>query len=86
MSATWADLAEHWRGWKGELEWQDDSGTIAFVATHDGLGSVHFEVIIRRGADTRGLGRWDLRQEITLEAGKLDPIASAARSWLGISH
>jgi hypothetical protein len=72
------DLAANWRGWNGSKDWRDDGGTIAFSATHNGIGLVVLHVSIRKFPGERS-GGWQVAAEVTIEPGALGGIADRLR-------
>ena len=75
LDAYFADLAEHWRGWRGEKEWE--ALGLRLAARHDGLGHVTLDASLETNHTTAD--RWRVRASLTLDAGTLDRLASEAR-------
>jgi Family of unknown function (DUF6228) len=73
------DIAEHWRGWKGEKKWGTLEGEFELSATADSTGHVKLRFFLR--APETGY-HWELSGAIELEAGQLDSIAADVRlAW-----
>jgi Family of unknown function (DUF6228) len=77
LDQFWRDLAENWRGWEGTRSWQSLEGDLEFSATSDRLGHVELEVRMEEGAPFQ----WRVHGKISLDAGQLDHIAAAARTF-----
>ena len=69
-------LAERWRGWEGEMEWE--ALGLKLSARHDGLGHVTLEVSLQ-GHYARPES-WVVSASLQLDAGALDGLARAARA------
>ena len=73
------DIAEHWRGWKGEKSWATLEGEFGFSATADNTGHVRLSYFLR--PPYTGF-QWELRGALELEAGQLDAIAAGVElAW-----
>lgn len=81
--AFFADLAERWRGWQGIRQWNDDSGTLALSATHNGVGEVLITLGVDPAAGWEGGGAWRSTAMIAVEPGALADIDEAFRQMLG---
>lgn len=77
LDRFWRDLAENWRGWEGTRSWQALEGDLELSATSDRLGHVELEVRLEEGAPFR----WRVHGTMSLDAGQLDRIAAAARTF-----
>ena len=77
LDRFWRDLAENWRGWEGTRSWQSLEGELELSATSDRLGHVALQVRLDEGAPSR----WRAYGTISLEAGQLDSIAAAAKTF-----
>lgn len=72
-SELFVQMAEQWRGWDGELQWESSdgpTGLLTLIAGCDSLGHICVTVKLRDFLD-----RFRLQGEIWLEAGQLDSIA-----------
>ena len=75
LDSYFAELAEHWRGWSGDKEWE--ALGLRLAARHDGLGHVALDVTLDQ--DYATAERWQVRATLVLEAGGLGQVAAAAR-------
>jgi Family of unknown function (DUF6228) len=76
LHAYFADLAQHWRGWDGDKEWE--SLGLQLAARHDGLGHVTLDATLDE--DYAMAQRWRVRASLTVDAGGLSALAVAARA------
>lgn len=74
------ELAEDWRGWEGKRSWKSLEGELELSATSDRLGHVTLEVRLDEGAPFQ----WRVYGVISLDAGQLDGIAAAARTFCSL--
>ncbi len=77
LDEFWHELADDWRGWEGTRSWRSLEGDLELSATSDRLGHVALEVRLDEGAPYQ----WRMHGTIALEAGQLDSIATAARTF-----
>ena len=71
-----SSLADDWRGWKGEREW-NSGGELSLRARHAGS---HVDLVIGMRRD----GFWRAQVEVTVEVGaELSGAAAAAAAALG---
>lgn len=70
-----AELAESWRGWDGEKDWESVESHIALTATADRLGHVSLRVILR---DPFAPAAWRAEATLLIEAGQLEALAASA--------
>jgi hypothetical protein len=77
LDRFWRDLAENWRGWKGTRSWHSLEGDLHLSATSDRLGHVALEVCLEKDAPFQ----WRVHGKMSLDAGQLDRIAVAARTF-----
>lgn len=80
LDKFWRELAEDWRGWEGIRSWKSLEGELELSATSDRLGHVTLEVRPDEGAPFQ----WWVYGVISLDAGQLDSIAAAARTFCGL--
>jgi Family of unknown function (DUF6228) len=76
LDRYFADLANQWRGWDGEKEWE--AFGLRLAARHDGLGHVTLDVTLED--DYATASRWRVRASLELDAGVLDRLAVQART------
>lgn len=75
LDAYFNELAEQWRGWDGDIEWE--ALGLRLAARHDGLGHVTLDATL--DADHVAAERWRVRASLTVDAGTLDWLAREAR-------
>lgn len=75
LDRYFGQLAEQWRGWEGNLDWEGER--LDLSATHDGLGHVMVAVVLHGEAD-RDFDRWEFRGFVKVEAGALQSLAREA--------
>jgi hypothetical protein len=73
-----AELAQHWRGWKGAKERESLEHHLRIVATADSLGHISLRVHLR---DMLSDANWRAEDVITVEAGQLESIAARAKRY-----
>jgi hypothetical protein len=79
LGVYFQDLANSWRGWKGEKKWATFEGEFEFTASCDSLGHVRLGVYLR--SPHTGFHS-ELRTTLELEAGQLDSIArEVSAAW-----
>jgi hypothetical protein len=67
LAALFVSLARDWKGWKGVREWESEESALRLAASHDGLGHINLEIVLRR---QRGRpGDWIAATTIVLDAG-----------------
>ena len=69
--AMFKTMAECWRGWEGEEQWEDLEARVKFSATSDSTGHVKLRVDLR-GHDSDSF----MRVVVQFEAGQLESIAA----------
>jgi hypothetical protein len=77
--ALFEGMARDWRGWQGERSWTSLEGELHLGCTHDGLG--HIAIRVELETENRGPSDWKAVGTIRVEAGVLDALAAAARSF-----
>jgi hypothetical protein len=75
LDAYFNELAEHWRGWNGDIEWE--ALGLRLAARHDGLGHVTIDATLDE--DYVAANRWRVRASLVLDAGTLRRLAREAR-------
>lgn len=65
LAAYLADLAAHWRGWKGSRDYESIEGDFRIRATHDGHVNLH--VTLCQSTVPSG---WKVEAEVRLDAGE----------------
>ena len=78
--SLFADMAQNWRGWRGEKTWYAMEGELILSATTDSLGHVLIEVQLRPTADPEA---WSVTSFARVEAGRLESLASRAAIFFG---
>jgi hypothetical protein len=76
LADYFGDLAANWKGWDGVKRFQSYECSLAIDASRDRAGHVHLTVFFHRDED-----RWKVQGPIVLDAGQLDAISEAARSF-----
>jgi hypothetical protein len=77
IADLFAQMADCWRGWTGVKEWENNEGTLTLCATHNGLGHISIEVVLRNYAHRE----WELVGTLTVDAGALEHLARAAAEF-----
>lgn len=72
-------LSRDWQGWPETRAYESLDGTLSFTATHDGAQSVRFEVRLR--GDARSGFDWSAAHRLSVESGRLEEIAAAAKAF-----
>lgn len=85
-ASLFAEMAERWQGWPGELEWESLEHEFALRCAHDRLG--HIRIGVRLGTRLgHWMGHWELAWEVQAavmaEAGQLDRLARQAAAFFG---
>lgn len=70
-------LADDWRGWTGEREWESLEGELRLRAEADRTGHVYLRIRLQGGAPDR----WTVDALLVLEAGQLQRMAMEARAF-----
>jgi hypothetical protein len=76
------DLAASWKGWEGEKSWHDDSGAVAFKATHNRMDTVALTVSLRPSYGFPRPNTWQADIVVPIEPGELGRIASHVQSLI----
>jgi hypothetical protein len=79
-SEFFAQLADEWRGWKGEKERESLEGHLKLIARSDSLGHVSLRVKLR---DVLPGSDWRAEGVLAIEAGQLEAIAERAKAFFG---
>jgi hypothetical protein len=75
-----ADMAEHWSGWRDELVWKSLEGELAMRCSHDGLGHIAIRIELLSGPRPDD---WRIAATVMTEAGQLERIAQQAVVFFG---
>ena len=78
-----ADMAQQWSGWSGELDWKSLEGELALLCRHDGLGHISIRIELRPGPWSDD---WRVTATTMTEAGQLERIARQAAAFFGKSE
>ncbi|WP_193610397.1 DUF6228 family protein [Nocardioides lijunqiniae] len=65
LAVFFADLADQWRGWKGERSFESIEGDLRILATHD--GRVNLRVLLWESTVPDG---WKVEAGVRLDAGE----------------
>ncbi len=77
-SAMFREMANEWKGWRGEKAWKDIEGRVALTATSDSTGHTSLAVeLIGDDYDRR------LYAVLLFEAGQLEGMANEISALLG---
>jgi hypothetical protein len=75
-------LARDWRGWAGQREWREDSGSLSILVDHDGKGTVRFLVSLESFGETSITESWTATAGFEVELGRLEDLADAIRAFV----
>jgi hypothetical protein len=79
--AEWfCELAESWRGWQGERQWESMEHELRLVATNDRRGHIALGIQLRSGFSDYD---WSVAATIMVDAGQLEGVAKHAVSFFG---
>jgi hypothetical protein len=76
----WCGLAENWRGWPGELQWESLEHELRLVATNDRRGHIAIRIQLRSGFRDYD---WSVAATVMVDAGQLEGLAKHAISFFG---
>jgi hypothetical protein len=79
-ASLFADMAQQWQGWTGELAWQSLEGELRIRCTRDRQGHIFIGVELRPGQMPDD---WRVFATVTAEAGQLEEIAGRAAIFFG---
>jgi len=71
-----ADLAENWRGWKGEKKTATLEGHLSIKCTVDPLGHVTLRVRLQDVSNS-----WHAEQDLQLESGQLEELSKQNKTF-----
>lgn len=74
------EMAEHWRGWPGELQWSSFEGEMGLACTADRTGHVSIRITLRSGWMESD---WSVKAAVMAEAGQLEEMSRRAASFFG---
>lgn len=69
------DLANHWRGWSGEKQWNSLEGEFTISTESDALGHIAMKIMLESHES------WSARIIIDLDAGQLEDIALKVKKF-----
>ena len=72
-------IARDWQGWPEVRGYESLDGTLQIAATHDGVGSVRFEVRLR--GDARSGFDWSATHRLSVAARNLGKVADSAKAF-----
>jgi hypothetical protein len=75
-----AQMAQQWAGWSGELNWESLERELKLYCNHDGLGHITIGIVLRSGPYPQD---WQVQTSVVTEAVKLDSIAKRAKLFFG---
>ena len=81
LASLFTDMAENWKGWKGDKTWISAEGNFQLVCSSDRLGHIAIEVEL---SQHRSSEPWFSRFTLMTEAGQLEKLANAAHKVLMI--
>lgn len=64
-----SDIADHWRGWEGEITWHSLEGELELAAVSDVLG--HITITVRAHPPTYP-ANWAAEASVLVDAGQLE--------------
>ena len=76
-----AEMAERWRGWEGELCWSPRDGGLTLRCSQDHSGHVSIRITLDRGSLDQD---WVVQSTVMTEAGQLDAITRSAKTFFGV--
>ena len=80
LPRLFAEMAQHWTGWPGELGWESLEHEFALRCSCDRFGHVSLRVELQSGFMPND---WRVRATVMAEAGQLAAIAQRAASFFG---
>jgi len=81
LGEFFTELADHWRGWEGELRWKSVENHARPSAKSDRTGHITLFFEIHEGAHPRSIGI-TVSGTLHLEAGTLERLAFAAEDFV----
>jgi hypothetical protein len=81
-ASLFAEMAERWQGWPGDLEWESLEYEFALRCSHDRRG--HIRIGVRLGSQMGHWAfAWEVQTAVMVEAGQLDRLAREAAMFFG---
>ena len=77
LGEMFAEMANHWRGWKGKKSWESLEGELHLTAEADRSGHITLTVELRDGAPAV----WTVVLFLIIEAGQLSALAREALAF-----
>ena len=71
LTRLFAEMSKEWRGWKGEKIWRTTDAAVTLAFTHDGVGHVRVNAVVKDDQPSV----WEVRGQLAIELGALDRIA-----------
>jgi hypothetical protein len=75
-----AEMAQRWSGWSGELVWESLEGEFTIKSSRDRSGHIFIRVELRSGPM---LNDWHVVATVAAEAGQLEKLAVNAIGFFG---
>jgi hypothetical protein len=82
LAEFFSDVSANWRGWEGEKVWVSIEYDFKLTCISDSLGHVFMTVLL--DSDAGGSHNWQVKYDLTLEAGQLDAIARDVKRFLAV--
>lgn len=79
-ASLFAQMAESWTGWQGEMVWESAEDELRLRCAGDRAGHVTIRVALRSGPTE---GDWEVGATIMAEAGQLPELARRAAEFFG---
>jgi len=80
LAGVFAEMAQEWRGWKGEKVWYSTDKEVTLAFTHDRISRVRIDVEVKDSPAEN----WVVKGEVALELGALDRIAKDIAKYLRV--
>ena len=78
--SLFAEMAQQWAGWSGELVWESLEGELKIRCSRDRVGHIFIRVELRAGQMPED---WRVIATVLAEAGQLEGIARRAELFFG---
>jgi len=82
LAPLFAQMADQWQGWTGELEWGSLYQEFALRCRHDRRGHIRIGVRLQAHQGAWDFG-WEVQSAVMAEAGQLDRLAREAAAFFG---
>ena len=80
LAEVFAEMAQQWRGWKGEKVWFTTDHEVTLTFRHDRVSRVRVDVDVKDSP----AANWEVKGELALELGALDRIANRIAEYLRV--